>query len=111
MLARKRAAIAHHQIGGALDEFAVIANAGFAFQIEADAHVNAAVPEMAVERRVVVVFVEQLADVAQVGAQFFRRHRRIVPSFPFAAARRARRRPRAGRTRASSTRGFASALV
>ena len=50
MLAGKRTAVADHEIGRALDEFAVIANALLALQIEADAHVNAAVPEMSVKR-------------------------------------------------------------
>ena len=89
MLAGKRAAVTDHQIGGALDEFHVIADSVFALQIETHAHVNAAVPEMAVERRMVVIFVEQLPDIAQVVAQFFRRDRGVVPSFPF--GRRSRR--------------------
>ncbi len=66
MLAGKRAAVAHHQIRGAFDELAVFANSLFALQIETDAHVNAAVPKMPVERGVIIVFVQQLPDVAQI---------------------------------------------
>ena len=71
----------------------------FALQIEADAHVDAAVPEMPVEGAVVVVFVHQLADVAQVAAEFFRRYGGIVPAFPLGR--------RAGRKRGGARAGFA----
>ena len=70
---------------------------GFALQIEADLHVDAAVAEVAVERRLVVVFVQQRAQVAQVRAQLLRRDRRIVPPFP--VERRARGRRRGARAR------------
>jgi len=78
------------EIRGAFHEFAVIANAGFAFQVETHAHVNAAVAEMPVERGLVAVFVEKLADIAEIGAHFFRSDRSVIPAFPF--RRRSRRR-------------------
>src|SRR5882762_11740199 len=58
---------------------------------------DAAVSEMAIKCGVVVVFVEQLADVAEVSAQFFRRDGGVVPSFPF--GRRARGSGSGARTR------------
>ena len=88
MLAGERAAVAEHQIGGALDEFAIVADAGFALQVEIDAHVDAAVAEVAVERSLIVIFVEQLANIAEIRAHFFRGDGGIVPAFPF--GRRAR---------------------
>ena len=51
-------------------------------EVEADLHVDAAVAEVAVERRSVVVVVQQRAQVAQVGAELLRRDRRVVPAFP-----------------------------
>src|ERR1019366_4428768 len=76
-------AITDHQIGSALDELPILANPAFALQVESHPHVNTAVSKMTVERRVVIVFIEQLADIAQVTSQFFRRYSRVVPSFPF----------------------------
>ena len=54
----------------------------FALEVEAHLHVNAAVAEVSVERRLIVVFVEQLAQVAQIRPQLLGRDRRIVPAFP-----------------------------
>ena len=51
-------------------------------QVEADAAVDAALAEVAVERRVVAVLVEQLAQVAQVVADLVRRHGRVLPARP-----------------------------
>ena len=96
MLSGKRAAIADHEIRSAFHEFAVIANAGFALQIETHPHVNAAVSEMPVERRVIVVLVEKLADITKIGAHFFRSYRGVIPAFPF--RRRPGRRGRRART-------------
>src|ERR1700676_3324936 len=83
MLSGKRAPVTDDQIGGTFDELSVIANSRFAFQIETDAHVDAAVSEMSVERGVIIVFVQQFADIAEVSAQFFRCNGRVVPSLPF----------------------------
>src|SRR5712672_3372397 len=64
VLARERSSIRNNQVGCALDEFAILADARFAFQVEGDAHVYAAVPEMSVERAVISVFVHQPANIA-----------------------------------------------
>ena len=68
----------------------------FALEVEAHLHVNAAVAEVPVERRLIVVFVEQRAQLPQVRSQLLGRDRRIVPAFP------ARERPGNGRCRARS---------
>ncbi len=97
VFAGKRASIRNHQVRRALDELAVLANARFAFEVERDAHVHAAVTEMSVERSPILVFIQQPANIAQVAAQFFGRHCRIVPAFPF------RRRSRSKRCRARAS--------
>src|SRR5579872_4753165 len=97
MLAGKRAAVADDEIGSALHEFPVLANAGIAFQIEANPHVNAAVTEMPIECGLVAILVEKLADITKIGAHFFRSYRCIVPAFPL--GRRPRGRRRCARTR------------
>src|ERR1019366_2240049 len=83
----------------------------FAFQVESHPHVNAAVSKMTVERRVVVVFVKKLADIAQVASQFFRRYSRVVPSFPFRrSARRGGGRTRPGLAQLPYQAGFTLAV-
>src|SRR5688500_11750143 len=82
MLARQRSAVAENEIGPAIDELRVPPDTVLALEVEAHLHVNAAVTEMAVERRLIVVFVEQGAQLAQVWSQLLRRDRRIVPTFP-----------------------------
>ncbi len=52
------------------------------FEIEVDARVHAALAEMAVQVAGIAVLVEQLAQLAQIAAQVFWRHRRIFPAFP-----------------------------
>ena len=108
MLAGKRSAITDHQIRSAFDELPIFSNSVFALQIETHAHVDAAVSEMSVERSVVVVFVEQLADIAEVAAQFFRRDGRVVPSLPFGrGARGGGSRTRPGLAQLPNVAGFA----
>src|SRR5208337_4272947 len=82
VLAGKRAAVAHHQVGGAFHKLSVLSDTVLRHQIEADAHVNAAVSKMPVESAIVLIFVHQLANVAQVASELFWSHGRIVPSFP-----------------------------
>ena len=97
-----RPAVADHEIGGALDELAVTADAGLALQVEADLHVDAAVAEVAVVRRLVVVLVQQRPKVAQVARPACAAAPPNRPTLPTAAARRAPRSRRAGPTRESS---------
>ena len=82
VLARDRAAVADHEIRRPLDELAVRPDAGFAPQVEADLHVNAAVPEVPVVDGLIAVLVQQRAEIAQIAAQMCGRDCRIVPPFP-----------------------------
>ena len=50
VLAAERAAEAEHDIGGAIEEFAEIAQPLFGAEVEVDAHVHAALAVVAVER-------------------------------------------------------------
>src|SRR5467141_5445646 len=82
MLARERSTIANHKIGCTVDELCVFPDPVFAFKIEADAHVDAAMSKMAIECASVAVFVHQLADVPQIAPQLFGSHGGVVPAFP-----------------------------
>ena len=53
---------------------------------------DATLAEVAIQRALVTVIVEELAKLAQIFAQLARRHRRVLPAFPgFGAVREARR--------------------
>ena len=54
VLAGERAAVSDDDVGGAVDEFAELQDARLGLQVEVDAHVDAALAEVAVERAVVV---------------------------------------------------------
>src|ERR1700689_3629987 len=82
MLAGERAAGREHEVGGPVDEFAVFADSVFTLKVEADAHVDASVPEMSVESGLVVEIVQQRAQIADVWAQLFGRDCGIVPAVP-----------------------------
>ena len=97
VLARQRPAVGDDEVGGAIDELAVLADALLGFEIPIDPHVNAAVAEVTVERRVVVVLVQERPQLPQIRSQLLRRHRRIVPALPL--ERRAGRRRGRARTR------------
>jgi hypothetical protein len=82
VLARQRAAVGDAQVGGLLDEGSVLAQPVGMAQVEADARVDAALPEVAVGRALVAVLVEQLAEVAEIGAGLVGRDRRVLPPRP-----------------------------
>src|SRR6185503_13398311 len=82
MFSREGSAVADDEVRRALDELAVLPDAVLGEEVEAHAHVNAAVAEMPVERGPILVFVQQPAEVAQIRAQLLRGHRRIVPPLP-----------------------------
>ncbi len=80
MLARERAAIGDHQLGGLAQEVAPARDALRRAQLEVDARVDAAVAEMAVQRGAVAVAVDQLLELAQVVAEAHGIHRRVLPA-------------------------------
>src|SRR5690606_11247013 len=80
MLSGYRAAVLDHQVGRFFHEAAHRSQACARVQIEGDAAMDAAIAEVAVERRAVAVPVEQRAELAQVIANAGRIDRRILPS-------------------------------
>src|SRR5262249_25173866 len=68
VLAGKRTAKPHHQIGRLLDKRTEILDARFADQIKINAHVHARLAKMSVERALIAVFAQQSPQLAQVGS-------------------------------------------
>ena len=97
VFSRKRAPVFHDQVGGALNELGIVPDSLLGEQIEADLHVDAAMAEVTVVRRLIVVGIQQLTQFPQVGAKPVRSNGGVVPSFE---ARRhagpAAGRPRSG---------------
>src|SRR3984885_2221653 len=97
MLAGEGTPIANHQVRCPFNKLTVFANTGFALEIEADAHVDASMPEVSVEGAFITVLIHEGANIAQIAPQFFRGYCCIVPSFPlWRRARRKGGRPRPG---------------
>ena len=82
VLAGQRSAVGDHEVRRMLGERPVVGDALVGTQLEGDAGVDAAVAEVAVQRRAVVfVAGQQRAEVAEVVAEPFRRHRGVLPAF------------------------------
>src|SRR6187399_756310 len=82
MLARERSAEADDEIGGLLDEGAIVPDALGCLQGEVDAGVHAALAEVAVETALEAVLVEQVAEAPQALAETLRRYGRVFPPLP-----------------------------
>src|SRR5256885_10740722 len=80
VLARDRSAVRNHQVGRVGDEAAVLDDPLARFEIELDTSVHAALPEVAVQRALEAVPIEQLAELAQIAAHPFRRDGGILPA-------------------------------
>ena len=82
VLAGNGAAVADHEIGRFLHKLAELGDAIFRLQIEIDAGMDTAVAEVAVERALVAVGGEHLAQIAKIAAEFFGRDGGVFPAFP-----------------------------
>src|SRR5437870_9737773 len=82
MLAGKRAAVAHDEIGRFVGEPQIFLNSIVRFQTEIDPGMHEALTEMAVERAEITKLVEERAKIAQILSNVVRRNRRILPAFP-----------------------------
>ncbi|HEY1276253.1 MAG TPA: hypothetical protein VGF25_15175 [Thermoleophilaceae bacterium] len=82
VLAGQRAAVLHDEVGGVVEEAAPLADPAGALQVEVDPAMGAAVAEVPVHRRAVLVAPEQALEAAQVGAEPFGRHGGVLPSLP-----------------------------
>jgi hypothetical protein len=68
VFAGEGAAVGEGDVGGAVDELAEFENAGGGFEVEVEAHVDAALAEVAVHGGGVVVLVDEGVDGAEVAA-------------------------------------------
>src|ERR1700722_18868978 len=82
MLTGDRSAITKNQVGGCFHEFSKFSDALFRLEIKIQARVDAGVAEVAVERAFVAEVIHQLAQVAKIGAEFFRSDGGVFPSLP-----------------------------
>src|SRR5215468_5143251 len=82
MLSGDGSPVADNQIGGLVDERAKVANSFDGTEVEVDTRVNAALPEVSIERAIVTMLLEQSAQVAQVGTDLLGRNGGVLPTFP-----------------------------
>src|SRR5205085_10860192 len=92
MLAGKRAAIAHHEVGSLFEKALPVLHALFAAQIEIDPAVHEAIAKMSVDRRLVGVRMQQRVEITQIGPELLAWDRPVLPAFtgfrPFGQLRR-----------------------
>src|SRR5919108_1173128 len=81
-----------HCFSGFGGEVTVFFNAFGRRQIEIDPGMDAALAKMAVERAMISVAVEKIAQVAQISADFLRRNRGVLPALPGIALSRSKGR-------------------
>src|SRR5262249_25162524 len=82
MLPRKRPSVIHDQICSFFHEFAKLGNALLRFEIEIDASMNTAVPEVSVKCSAVAITGHQLPQFAKIMAKLLGCDCRIFPPFP-----------------------------
>ena len=82
MFAGERATVGESDVGGAVDELAEVEDAGFGFEIEVEAHVHAALAEVAVHCAGVVELLHQRVDGAEIAAELRGIDGGILPSLP-----------------------------
>ena len=82
VLTGKRSAHRHDEIACFVHERLVGLDAAMGLEIEVDACVHASLPEVAVQRTVVLMLFEQLAQIAKILSELLRRRRRIFPALP-----------------------------
>src|SRR6185437_14004509 len=71
-----------HQIGSLADEGAIVANAFHCAEIEIDAGMDAALPKVSIERAVIAMLLEKLAQISQIISDFVRRTAGASPPSP-----------------------------
>ena len=79
------AAVGEGDVGGAVHELAEVEDAGAGFEVEADAHVDAALAEVSVHGAVVAVLVHEGDDLAEVGAELSGLDGGVFPALPAGA--------------------------
>src|SRR5262249_23920996 len=81
VFAGQRSPMAYDQVRGLLKKLPERLNAVCGFEVEGDAGVDAALPEMAVKRAFIAEVLHQLAQIAKIASKFFGRNRRVLPTF------------------------------
>ena len=81
----ERAAVGEGDVGGAVDELAEFEDAGRSLEVEVEAHVDAALAEVAVHGAGVVVLVHERADGAEVAAELSGVDGGVFPALPAGA--------------------------
>src|ERR1700677_1529409 len=82
MLAGERAAKGKHNIGGAINELAEAANALGAVEVKVDAHVDATLPVVAIERTAEAVLGHEPSDRAQIFSELHGWNGGVLPALP-----------------------------
>ena len=82
VLAGERSAELEHDVGGAVDKFAIRLYAFHRAEVIAHTRVDAALPEVPVDGHDVSEFLHQRVEFAQIGAELCRRYGRVFPSLP-----------------------------
>src|SRR5690625_957299 len=80
MLARKRAAMRDHEIGGAVEKTAERLATGLSREAEIDAAMHQPIAEMAVERGMIAELVQQRSEVAEIGGKVSWREGAVLPA-------------------------------
>jgi hypothetical protein len=82
VLSGERASVGESDVGGLIDEATEFEDAFRGFEVEVDAHVDAALTEVSVHGAGVAVLSHQGADGAEIGAKLRGINGRILPSLP-----------------------------
>src|SRR5882762_3882382 len=85
VLAGEGAAVGEGDVGGAVDELAEFENAGGGFEVEVEAHVNAALAEVAVHGAGVAELLHEGVDGAEVAAELEGIDGGVLPALPAGA--------------------------
>ncbi len=85
VFAGEGAAVGEGDVGGAVHELAEVEDALFGFEVEGDAHVDAALAEVSVHGAVVAVLLHEGDDVAEVGAELRGVDGGVFPALPAGA--------------------------
>src|SRR5947208_6151273 len=82
MFAGERAAMLHNEISRLIQKRAELRDSRRAVEVERNPAMNATLTKMAVERRGVLIPIEQVLELTEIGADPLRRHGRVLPTFP-----------------------------
>ena len=82
VFAGEGASVGEGDVGGSLDELAELEDAGAGFEVEVEAHVDAALAEVAVHGAEVAVLLHEGVELAEVGAELRGVDGGVLPALP-----------------------------